>query len=249
MKKFLSLFAMSAMIAAGTMACHSRAANLNKVTRNVSVTSFSGVNVSNGIEVDIYPSSEYSLTVTTDEAVQPKVKVTQRGEMINISMDNSDRGFFKRYRNVKVKVKMTAPVVNTVIASGAAEVEIKGRMNLGNRNMDIDASGASQVEINSLACRAAKIVATGASQVEIDNLDASAGGVSVKASGASQVELEGTAGSVDLGASGASKIDASGLTAHEGAANASGSSTIKCHVAGKFKQTSSGASTVRNSPD
>lgn len=243
------MFALTAMIVAGTMSCHSRAGNLSNVTRSVSVTSFSGVNVSNGIEVDIYPSSEYSLTVTTDEAVQPKVKVTQRGEMINISMDNSDRGFFKRHRNVKVKVKMTAPVVNTVIASGAAEVEIKGKMNLGNRNMDIKATGASQVEINALACKSAKIIASGASQVEIDNLDASGDGVSVTASGASQVELEGMAGSVALGATGASKIDASGLTAHEGTANASGSSTIKCHVTGKFTQTSSGASSVRNSTD
>lgn len=245
MKKIFSFLVLPAMIGVAAVAFGCKAQNLNVMTRTVNVADFSGVNVDHAVEVDIYPSDKYSVTVTADEDVLGRVTVNRRGEMLNISLNEVQR--LKR-NNYKVKVRIEAPVVNTVIASGASDVDIKRPMDAGRRDLVLKASGASQIDVNGVTCGSVKIEASGASDVEVEQISTSDGKVAVTASGASNVEIDGTAAEVVLGATGASAIKASKLNAQRGSADASGASSIICSVSGQFTQTTSGMSTVKNRP-
>ncbi|MBD5316436.1 MAG: hypothetical protein HDS11_02025 [Bacteroides sp.] len=236
------------------------AAGKGPETKNVAVKNFSGVNVSNAIEVVYTPGQNVSAVIEAPAAIMPYVHFDQRGEMLNISIRKNNTNL----RNCKVKVRLTSPLINTYVLSTASEVTVKGALDASNRDVSVTLSQASEIDFGTVSCRTFKVNGSGASSVDVDLLstgDLSLGlsgaskteidkvntnTISATLTGASAVELEGVrASSVTVGASGASKAELDG-TATQVTLNASGASSIKAGklMADQGKADASGASSV-----
>ena len=247
MKRFFTI-AVALLAAAGFGLAVSAASSGKKYvggqreTRTVTVSNFSGIDASMGVDVVYTPSSSVSATVEAPSEIMPYVKVNQLGEMLNITI--SKEGNVGRGKNARVKVRFSAPVVNTYILSTGAEVKVKGAVDAGNRDMTIKASTGSELDIASVVCKDLVINADTGAEVDIDMVNANS--VSAKANTGAEIDLSGKASSVDFKADTAGEIDADKLVASSGVAVANTSGTIECSVSGKFTNRTSTGGTVRN---
>lgn len=210
-------------------------------TRVVQVGNFSGIDASLNVDVVYTPSATVSATVEAPADVLPYVKVAQRGEMLNISM--ADRKG-KDHRCGKVRVFLTAPVVNTYILSTGAEVKVKGAVDAGNRNFSVRAETGSELDIASVTCNELIINAETGSDVDIDMVTART--VTAKAQTGSDIDLKGKAANVSLTAETGGEIDADKLEASSGTASASTAGVIECNVTGKFTNRTTTGGSVKN---
>lgn len=262
-----AIFAIAAVIVAGAgafaavdAAAARKPHDVKFESRPVAVTNFSGVDVSHGIEVTYTPSETVSAEITAPASVMPYVRVDQRGEMLNIFIDNPSG----RKLSGNVKVRLTAPVVNTYRLSSGAEVKVRGLLAMGNRDLSVDLSSGAEVSFNRVECRNAAIgISSGAevdfdkltcvnltgnlssaSELDIDGLTVT--NLTLEASSASSVELEGAATNVRLTATSASQIDAARLIANTGEINASSASGIKFNITGSTREVSSSDAVITN---
>ena len=177
------------------------------------VTGFSGVDVGGVFQVEIVAGKEFSVQVEGDDNLVPLVKTEVRGGVLRI-------GTAQRVSPVNpLRVRISAPDIDTVDASGVAKVDLSG---VKNNSFHIDTSGASKISLNG----------------ETTNLKA-------EVSGASFVNAEGlNAENATVGASGASHINVFAINRLEG--DASGASRIVYSGNPKsVDKRSSGAGSVR----
>lgn len=136
--------------------------------------------------------------------------------------------------------RVTASAVK-VGASGASNGEIGAVVSTN--GTDIDASGASEVTVNSLTVANSDVNASGASTVTANNF-ACVGKIAVDASGASTINITGAAKSIDATASGASGVNAQAAAFDTATVDLSGASEAKLTVASLVSGKATGASTL-----
>lgn len=245
MKRIVILAAVCAALGTGVVLAAGASDNKNcdnsrRVTRTVSVSNFSGIDASLGVDVVYTPSSVVSATVEAPEALMPYVRVDQRGEMLNITIAGDNKGKMCG----KVRVRLSAPLVNTYMVSTSAEVKVKGTVEAGNRNLTIKATTSGEVDIASVTCKDLIINADTSADVDIENVTART--VTATATTSGDIELKGETSVVTLTADTSGEIDASRLTAVSGTASANTSGTVECRVTGKFTNRTSTGGTVTN---
>jgi hypothetical protein len=181
-------------------------------TEEYDFSDFNRVEVSSAFEFEISRSNSYSISVTVDDNVIERVKVTKEGDTLKISLETTPR-----LGSLTLKAIVTMPYLRSLAISGASRGTVSGFSSAN--DVDIEVSGASKV--------------TG---------DITAGDVDFNVSGASTVQLEGSANDIIANVSGASRFNLGGFTVNNANVTFSGASTGTVNLSGKLDANLSGAS-------
>lgn len=162
------------------------------------VGEFDGVDVGGVFDVEIVAGKDFEVKVEADDNLMQYIETEVSGGVLKIS---SSTHHLKSKSPLRVRV--SAPNIESIEASGASKVSISA---LQNSELRIDTSGASRVSLEG-ATRSLSVEVSGASHVEAEALKAE--NATVGASGASGVDVFVT-GKLVSNASGASKIGYTG---------------------------------------
>ena len=183
-----------------------------------SVTAFSGIKVSGGIDVYLSQDAGYSLAVSASEdKYRDNIRTEVKNGILFIWYDNDHGG--KNNGNKKLRAYLSFKTLESVEGSGATELIINGT--LTSNSILVKLSGASDIK----------------GSVKISNL-------SVELSGASTVTLNGSVENMKLDASGASDIKNYDLQVENCVAKLSGASDVRLKITGSITASASGASTL-----
>lgn len=169
--------------------------NISTETRDIA--DFTGVDVSGVFQVEITAQKDFGIEIEADDNLLPLINTEVRGGVLRIETTekiSSEHG---------LKIRISAPDIDSIDASGVAKVNLSG---VKNNELRVDTSGASKVNIKGETANLT-IEVSGASSIDAENLKAEY--VNVDASGASHVSVFAT-GELKSDASGASKIVYSG---------------------------------------
>jgi hypothetical protein len=158
---------------------------------------FTGVDVGGVFQVEITAGREFSVLVDADDNLLQYIKTEVNGDVLHIETTERINS------TTPIRVRISAPDIESVGASGASKVTLNG---VNNSNLSVDTSGASKVKIEGETAEV-KVEVSGASSVDAESLKAKT--AEVDASGASSVNLFVTE-RVVADASGASRISYSG---------------------------------------
>lgn len=166
-------------------------------TETRDVGSFNGVNVSGVFHVEITAQKDFAVEIEADDNLLPLIKIEVRDGVLRIETEK------RISTNNPLKVRISAPNIDSIEASGASRVAI---VNVKNNQLRVDTSGASKINLNGETANLT-IEVSGASAVDAENLKAE--NADIDASGASRVTVFAT-GELKSDASGASRIVYSG---------------------------------------
>jgi hypothetical protein len=173
---------------------------------------FTGVDVGGVFNVEITIGKDHSVEVEADDNLLEHIRTEVRGGILKI--ETSER--IKSETGIRVRV--TAPNIERLEASGVAKVSVAG---INNRSIDVDTSGASKVKLDgttadlTIEVSGASKIDAAALKAENANVDASGashvdvfvtGRLTSEASGASKVSYAGNPSSVDKNSSGAGRV-------------------------------------------
>ena len=148
----------------------------NVRTENRSVNSFTGVDVSGGLDIYVKQDSTASVTIETDANLQQYIITRVEGGILRIYQE--DNTSLEATRGIKIHI--SSPTFSSFEASGACDIRGENKIQ-HTGEIHLHASGASKIE-----------------------LDVNAPKVSGELTGASDVKLSGTTKDLDISASGAS---------------------------------------------
>lgn len=173
---------------------------------------FKGIEVGGVFQVEITAGKDFAVEVEADDNLIPYIKTEVEGGVLHIEATERINS------QTPLRVRISAPDIESVVASGASKVSIVG---IDNPSLKIDTSGASKVKIDGKTAEI-KIEVSGASSIEAESLNAKTATVDASgascvnlfvterlvsdASGASKVTYSGSPGSVEKKTSGASSI-------------------------------------------
>ena len=184
----------------------------NVVTERREIRDFKGVDVSGVFHVEIRAQEEFSVEIEADDNLLPLIRTEVRNGVLHLETDGRlkcDNG---------LKVRISAPDISQISASGASKVDLGG---VKNSELRVDTSGASKVNLNG-ETEQFFVEVSGASSIDAENLkaetaDISASGASrvstfalnelrAQASGASKISYTGSPKNIEKSSSGASSI-------------------------------------------
>ena len=217
MKRIL-VFAVMLFLAESNSIAQRKVVDANAEMRTVS--SFTAINVSNAIDLELTQSDEEALAVSAAKAeYRDRIKTKVENGVLKIWYDDEDR-FWKNSGNKKLKAYVSFRTLNKLTASGASDVNVTGTIKSGNFQMNL--SGASDFK--------------GALEVRSLDLDLS---------GASDAQIVGSASELKIQASGASDFKGFDFTIDNCNAEATGASDIKITVNKELNARASGASSIQ----
>ena len=161
------------------------------------VAGFHALDVGGVFQVEITANKDFSVEVEADDNLLPLIRTEVRGGVLRIKSER------KLSTSNPIRVRISAPDIDGLGVSGAANVTV---LNLMNSTLNVDASGASKIKIEGETAKL-NIGVSGASRIDAESLAAES--ADVDASGASQVSVR-ASGELRTEASGASRIDYSG---------------------------------------
>ncbi len=216
-----------------SLAC---SANLGPETsKTYEFTNFTNVQVGDAFEVEVNPSTSYSVVVTASEDVLERVKIEQSGSTLKITADWGVR-FWGLGVHSRPQVKITMPELAILDLSGACKATTRGFTS--DNDFKLVLSGASTADID-LKTYDASLSLTGASRVT-GNLTVH--DIRLNISGASNASLIGSSNDLNVQASGASTADLSALVANDVRVDLSGVSNAQVVPSGSLNVFLSGAS-------
>lgn len=171
--------------------------NGNTVTEKRNLSNFSKIDVGGIFEVEITTGELTAVEVIADENLQQYIDLEKSGDRLEISTNK------RISSDSKIVIKITAPDIEAVDASGAASVRLN---EFRGENLNVELSGAAKL-FGAGMIKDLSLDLSGASQADTSAVDSAI--VSVDASGASKASVKAVEKlSVDL--SGASRVDYSG---------------------------------------
>lgn len=182
-----------------------------------SVSSFSGIKVSGGIDVFLSQSNEYALAVSASEdKFRDEIKTEINNGVLTISYNS---GPLRYNGNRKLRAYVSFKDLESIDASGACDITVNG--NFKSNSLKVKLSGACEIK----------------GAVDIDN-------VQLNLSGASTVKLNGTVQNLKIDASGASDVKNYDLVVDNCMADISGASDVKLTINKSISAKASGASSL-----
>ena len=189
----------------------------NVVTQTRSFSGFTGVDVSSAIHLYVKQDSSFSVKVETDDNIQSYVLIKQDGNTLRIMQaENANLD-----ATGKIKVYVSAPLINTLDASGACKI-IGENVLTATDEINVDVSGASSAE-----------------------LELKAPEVSGEMTGASDLRLKGQTKDLRIKGSGASHAYCYSLLSETAEVDVAGASSADVFASVKLKAEASGSSHVR----
>lgn len=197
------------------------------------VSTYTGIKAGGAFEIDVTQSASTGLTIEAPDDVLPDISTEVNGGVLTIK-------FTKEVNNLQnsVKVHLQTASLNMVDISGASTLDMKN--NFTADHFQLKASGAAVIKA-SLKTKKTDIDASGAAQLDIDG---SADECSADVSGASHINAEKfTTVKTTVDVSGASSLDMNVTQSISGSATGASSIHYKGNPATK-NVTASGASSV-----
>ena len=213
MKKILfSLFIIAAINAGAQMTIN----DANAEARQVG--SFHAIHISNAFDVVLSQGNEEGLAVSANDKEDiPNIKTAVENGILRIWFDDDKKWWPK---NRKLKAYISVKTLDQIKAGGATDINIEGTLKA--TSLQLDMSGASDLEGNL----------------------AVANELSVHLSGASDITISGAADKITIDASGASDVKAFDFTANICSVDASGASSVRITADKEMSVKLSGASSV-----
>jgi hypothetical protein len=174
---------------------------------------FSGIETTGGIDVYVIQGEPQKVYVIGDEEIVDRIVTEVSEDVLHIYYEK----WLLRFRNVKVLVTMKD--IKLLKGTGGSDIFSKKQLVVG--NLELDASGGSDID-----------------------LDVKAIEITGSASGGSDIKLKGAAGYLKVDASGGSDCKAYDLVVAKADVSASGGSDIYIQVDEDLKANASGGSDV-----
>lgn len=202
------------------------------ITRAYDLSGFNRVEVSSAFEVNIAPSSSYSISVTAYENLFDYVEVYTTTDTLFVRLKPGS------FTSSTHRVAITLPTLTYLNLSGASHGT--AREFVSSTDLTLNLSGASSLD-TAMTAGKSKIDLSGASKLKgtFTATDAS-----MKISGASRIETTGSVQTLDIEVSGASTADLFDFTVQNAQTEVSGASTLNLTANGKLDVEVSGASTL-----
>lgn len=182
------------------------------------VSPFTGISVSGGIDIYLTQGGEDGIAVSAAEVkYRDRIKTEVSNGTLKIWYDNQGMSWGN---NKKLRAYISFRNISRLRASGASDVYFSGTVKLS--ELSIDLAGSSDLK----------------GTVDIDRLKA---GIS----GASDIDISGKVGELSIEASGSSDFKNFDLVAQTCEAHVSGSSDVEVTVEKEITATASGSSDVR----
>ncbi len=186
-------------------------------------TGFTRVDASYGFKVSVRPGAAFSVTVISDDNLIEYLDVRQSNGVLIVSMQP---GY--TYSRVTLTAEIRMPVLTGLTLSGASEARVDPGFPAVS-TMNLNLSGASTADFQTLGANALQIEASGASKASIGSL--SANSLAANLSGGSSVQIAGAAGTETINASGGSEARLIDCTTGQAAVNLSGGSNGWVNIA------------------
>lgn len=201
------------------------------------ISSFTGIQVSQGVIVDFTQSDNTSLQLSVEHAEdleKIRTEVAKDGTLKiyvqsdNVIVRNKEKKGKRKTINTssatigRVNVKVTGPVLKDILATSASQINIEA--DLKTQSLDINSTSAAKVQAKQVYCDNLILDATSASKIEgvFQVSDAS----KLSATSASKIEVIIRTNSMDISATSASSVILSG-NAKQTLASTSSSASIK----------------------
>ena len=206
-------------------------------TAGLNFSDFSRIEVQHAIEVEVAQSSTYSVSLSVQNINVKDVKVSKEGDKLKIGRKMTPLSVLKAPL-AKIKVSITMPNLLELTLSGASHGTVRGFSSANDFSLNL--SGASHIEIGSMAVGKLKVELSGASRVA--GKAEAAGNAEFHLQGASRVKLDGSAKDVAIDGSGASHAELYNFPIHNASIKLSGASHGELNLNGKLDAKLSGAS-------
>ncbi|GAB3717461.1 head GIN domain-containing protein [Spirosoma flavus] len=184
-----------------------------------SVSGFSGISVSSGIDLYLTQGSSEKLTFDVKGVDEDRVKSEVKNGVLKLYIEKKGFGNWNFGRNNYVKAYVTFKQLTDLQASGGADVFSQGRLSFNDLN--VEASGGADVK-----------------------LDLKADKLNVEASGGADATIQGTARHLNANGSGGADLDARKLTVEICNANSSGGSDVYVNASKELTMKASGGADI-----
>ena len=184
-----------------------------------SVSGFTGLSVSSGIDVYLTQGNSEKLTFEAKGVDEDKVISKVENGVLKLYIERKGFSGWSFGRNNYVKAYLTFKQLTSLQASGGADVFGQGSLSFN--DLDVDASGGSDVK---LTLKANKL--------------------NVEASGGADATLQGSARTLNASGSGGADLDARKLTVEVCRANSSGGSDVYVNASQELSMQASGGSDI-----
>lgn len=210
--KYLLIFAVIVFV--GT-SCNQINGSGNIIKQKRETGSFTGVEAGGAFEVEIKMGNSTEVIVESDDNIIQFIKTKVVGDVLEISHKSG-----LNIGNGHYKVFVTVPFINTIKASGAANIKAIDTLN-NTQSIKMESSGAANIKA-------------------IVNVPV----IEIEASGASGIELKGRTKKITAEANGSADIKCTNLLSENADLDASGAGTIHAHASVRIAATASGAASV-----
>ena len=191
--------------------------------KNIAITNFNGLTVSNGIDVSINQSNTESIKVSAHPDLLKNVIVDKEGSILSIRYkDNASWSRFIKGQGIKVYVN--CKTLQSITASGGSDILAEN--NIKTDRLSITASGGSDIDLN-VNTKELKIVS----------------------SGGSDIDLKGMATNLSVTSTGGSDIDALELRVEYAKVTSSGGSDVNIYVTKALEANATGGSDIQYKGD
>lgn len=144
---------------------------------NRDVAGFKGIDVSGAFQVEITAQKEFAVEVEADDNLLPKIRTEVRGGVLHIETEG------RISSENPLKVRISAPDINDIDASGASRISAAG---ISNTQLQIHSSGASKIKLSGETAKLS-IDTSGASEIDAEGLKT--GTAAIDSSGASYISV------------------------------------------------------------
>ena len=165
------------------------------VTRTFDYQGFTAIDTGNGFSLEVTQGDQYSITVSVDDNVVDRLKVSKSGDTLSIGLDPGS------YNNMNLVARINMPALNGIELSGGSNGDISGFTST--HDFDVALSGGSWATIVGSAGDLA-IDASGGSHFDFSEFTVDY--VSVEMSGGSHGSVY-VGGRLDADLSGGSHLD------------------------------------------
>ena len=194
-------------------------ASSNDWKKDRTVSGFTGLSVSSGIDVYLTQGNSEKLTLEAKGVDEDRVMSEVRNGTLKLYIERKGFSGWNFGRNTYVKAYLTFKQLTNVQASGGADVFGQGTLSFNDLNLE--ASGGSDVKLTLKAAR-----------------------LNVEASGGADAILQGSARTLNASGSGGADLDARKLTADICNANSSGGSNVYVNASKELSMKASGGSDI-----
>jgi hypothetical protein len=206
----------------------------NIETKEFTYSGFNRIEVSSAFTVDITRSDTYHVSVTLNDNLLDELDISISGDTLRIRMNP-----FLSFMNTTQHATISMPELKSLVISGASRGVVSRFQSDSFLNLEV--SGASQMEIHDLKAADTDIQVSGVSRLS-GSLITKNGDFEI--SGVSNIDLNGSAATVRLEVSGASHAKLVNFIIGDASVEVSGASHADVEVNGILDLDLSGASTL-----